>query len=440
MLQAACFDPKEPSEEGTDTQATTTSGGTDSTSAPSTVSGGDTMSSTSGGTTDGTTGDAASTGTTGDEALESSTGDEPLVAESSSGESSTGGSDTPACGVDDGDPCDCPSNYYGPTCAIYFDEIDLPVGHNQGTVTAVSRDGTTVVGASRGTGTRTVALRWRDGTSESLGALDQDSEAFAVNGDGSIVVGDASITIPSSGGTTTVGFIWDGTFDDLSLPSYGTFAHARGISSDGTIIVGWGDDDAEHRAIRWVNEGVDTVPSIDPLYFESISPDGAVVGGAIRYGSNPMSAVVWTASGTTALEGLAGYAGGVVLASSTDGTVRAGYVREDEGTDDVPVRWVGASIAEIVGPERLHGRALGISGDGEVIVGTAGSEAFLCRNGTDAAPTMERLASVLEDAGVDLTNWTLTEAADVSADGRTIVGNAQRGAVATPWILRLPAP
>src|SRR5690606_4704282 len=108
--------------------------------------------------------------------------------------------------------------------------------------------------------------------------------------------------------------------------------------------------------------------------------------------------------------------------------------------DDVPVRWVGASIAEIVGPERLHGRALGISGDGEVIVGTAGSEAFLCRNGTDAAPTMERLASVLEDAGVDLTNWTLTEAADVSADGRTIVGNAQRGAVATPWILRLPAP
>src|SRR5690606_31055419 len=84
VLQAACFDPKEPSGEGTDTQASATmSGGTDSTSAPSTVSGVDTMSSTSGETTDGTTGDAASTGTTGDEALESSTGDEPQIGRAS---------------------------------------------------------------------------------------------------------------------------------------------------------------------------------------------------------------------------------------------------------------------------------------------------------------------------------------------------------------------
>lgn len=444
VLQGACFDPKDPvtpGESDTDTSATG-SGGTATSSSAATET--DLPSTSS--TTRGTTGEADTSETTGEEAGETSTGDETTAGEVSSsetsGELSTGeSSSTNACGVEDGDPCDCPPNRYGVTCEIYFDEIDLPVGHNQGSVTAVSRDGTTVVGSSRGTLTNTVAMRWRDGTSESLGVLaaDQDTVANAVSGDGSVVVGDAELTGASSGSVVTVGFIWDGTLDDLPLPAYGTFAHALDISSDGSLIVGWGDSDGEHRALHWVNEGVETVPSVDPLFFESVSPDGTVIGGTISSGSRPRSPIVWS-SETTVLDGLEGYSGGVVLASSTDGSVRAGYVQEDDGTDELPVRWIGTSVAEIVGPERLHGRALGISGDGNTIVGSAGNEAFLCRNGTDATPTMERLAALLADAGVDLTSWTLTEAVDVSADGLTIVGNARRGSVETPWILRLPAP
>jgi len=346
------------------------------------------------------------------------------------------------CGVEGGEPCECPNNYFGPACAIYFDAIDLPLGHNQGTVTAVSRDGTTVVGSSRGTSTNTIALRWRGGTSESLGVLQSgyNTLALAVNGDGSVVVGDAEVPVGTSGSVTTVGFIWDGGLDDLPLPEFGTVAHALAISSDGETIVGWGDNDGEHRALRWVNEGVSTVPGIDPLFFESLSPDGSLAGGYMRSGATPGTPMVW-ASGTTAIGGLTGYSGGSVLASSTDGSIRIGYLQANSGSDNLAVRWIGTTAVSLMGDgDPSRARALGVSGDGSTIVGSADSQAFLCRNGTAASPTMELLAPWLADAGVDLTSWTLTEAVDVSQDGRTIVGNAQRGAVSTPWILRLPAP
>jgi probable HAF family extracellular repeat protein len=67
-------------------------------------------------------------------------------------------------------------------------------------------------------------------------------------------------------------------------------------------------------------------------------------------------------------------------------------------------------------------RALGVSDDGDTVVGwatsAAGQEAFVW---TPAAG-LERLADRLASEGLDLGGWTLVEATGVSASGRTIVG------------------
>jgi len=66
--------------------------------------------------------------------------------------------------------------------------------------------------------------------------------------------------------------------------------------------------------------------------------------------------------------------------------------------------------------------ARGVSSDGSVVVGhgstALGIEAFIW----DATNGMRNLRTVLVDAGLNLTGWTLQEAKGVSADGLTIVG------------------
>jgi len=66
--------------------------------------------------------------------------------------------------------------------------------------------------------------------------------------------------------------------------------------------------------------------------------------------------------------------------------------------------------------------ARGVSSDGSVIVGcgnsASGMEAFLW----DDVNGMRNLRTVLVDSGLDLTDWQLTSATGISADGLTIVG------------------
>jgi len=80
----------------------------------------------------------------------------------------------------------------------------------------------------------------------------------------------------------------------------------------------------------------------------------------------------------------------------------------------VPPGWTGSGAADV-------------SGDGSIVVGTAGrplgpgteSRAIIW----DAVHGMRILQDVLEtDYGLDLTGWTLWEATDISTDGRAIVG------------------
>jgi probable HAF family extracellular repeat protein len=86
-------------------------------------------------------------------------------------------------------------------------------------------------------------------------------------------------------------------------------------------------------------------------------------------------------------------------------------------------------------------RALGVSDDGDTVVGwgttAAGEEAFVWT----PASGIQRLADVLASQGVDLTGWTLVRATGVSASGRTIVGwGANPGAQTEGFVATLAAP
>ncbi|MEZ6120064.1 MAG: hypothetical protein R3C28_26325 [Pirellulaceae bacterium] len=79
---------------------------------------------------------------------------------------------------------------------------------------------------------------------------------------------------------------------------------------------------------------------------------------------------------------------------------------------------------------------LAVSGDGSVIVGSSvvgPSEEDRIAFIWNAEHGMQRLSDVLIEEGVDLANWSLTEATSISADGTIIAGNGSGGA----WIATL---
>jgi probable HAF family extracellular repeat protein len=282
-----------------------------------------------------------------------------------------------------------------------------------------------VVGASRtgATGAPT-AFRWKNGTLTSLGVLSGgESVAYASSSDGAVVVGDARLSA-----TQTVGFRWSSNnIEALELASYGTYSTARDISDDGSVIVGWGDRDLEQRALVWTNLVVATRGSIDPLYFNAVTPSGSI------YAGKMVSAPMVYESSSTELGLLNGYTGGEVLALTQSGSTRGvGYL--NGGSNERAVRWTLGGDAVDLGTLAGASRALGISADGTTIVGTSNNQAFIW----DSDNGMRALETVLSDAGVDLDGWALQSATGVSADGETVVGNGTHGSVTEAFRAVLP--
>jgi len=91
----------------------------------------------------------------------------------------------------------------------------------------------------------------------------------------------------------------------------------------------------------------------------------------------------------------------------------------------------------------VNGRALAVSGDGSIIVGTSASaigdhEAFIW----DEAHGMRNLRELLvNDYGLDLAGWILRAATGISDDGTVIVGwgRAPTGNQ-TGWVAYIPEP
>jgi uncharacterized membrane protein len=176
-----------------------------------------------------------------------------------------------------------------------------------------------------------------------------------------------------------------------------------------------------------------------------VSADGsAVVGDSFGWGEQV--AFRWTKDG--GMKRLATPFASTAKAISADGRIVVGALYGDDDSNTA-VSWADDAVPQRLEqlPDRPHATALGVSGDGSMIVGTAWArlpngevtpgEAFIWQPQLG----MRELHQVLSESGLDLTGWRLEAARDISADGLTIVGTGTgpRG-VQEAWVVVLPEP
>jgi probable HAF family extracellular repeat protein len=260
-------------------------------------------------------------------------------------------------------------------------------GGNKSYAYAASQDGSVIVGASdSGTGDLQ-AFRWTPSTGlVALGTLpgDSTSQAFDVASNGALVVG-------KSGNRAMV---WTAGDSMQPLPGTGSGSTARGVSGDGTAIVGstTSEDYNGLRAFRWTAGcGLVNITPREEMGSEAfgVSADGYTVGG--NFGNHD-DAFIWT-----------------------------------------PIS--GAIYPEIIDPEgAMDSVASDASADGSVVVGQ-GADAIIWDKTRCGAVYVEDVLT--DELGLDLTGWQLDSARAVSDDGLTIAGSGSGPDGHSAWIARL---
>lgn len=288
--------------------------------------------------------------------------------------------------------------------------------------TALSADGSTVVGVSYGFDGSRRAFRWSAVTGlTDLGSLNNatDNATMAISGDGSMSAGFSGsegfratpaglqnlghliaggVNTPlgmSADGSLIVGsenslpFLWRATSGISALPTLAgaPSGQAGAISPDGTFIAG----NLGLNLVRWIG----TTPSVlatfsSDLYVagNSLSSEGTVIGGRVlRAGANTTDAIAWVEGvGVRVLPDLpGGDPNAALLGLTADGLTGVGI------GSDIPF-WTTATVWAANGPA-------------------------------------QRLEDILAAQGVDLSYWySLDEAFAISPDGRFIVGSGTVGA------------
>ena len=165
----------------------------------------------------------------------------------------------------------------------------------------ISGDGSTMFGLAWTTGGNTLACTWRSDTGiRSLGTsvANRSTRANAANLDGSVVVG-------WQDGITGFrqGCIWNNGVQRLLFFANGQPAsEALGVSADGNVVVGLGNESNGYHAWRWtVATGiVDILPRQDWqdwIYMSGsatgVSADGNTIVGYYRFGGTPYDGHGW---------------------------------------------------------------------------------------------------------------------------------------------------
>jgi probable HAF family extracellular repeat protein len=318
---------------------------------------------------------------------------------------------------------------------------------------SVSSDGSVVVGmGSTPSGDR--VFRWtRGGVAVSLGTLPGGtySNGGVVSHDGSVVVGTSASTVGERA------FRWaSGVMENLgTLPPVegGLMSFGYGVSGDGFVVVGMGDDnDSPQLGVRWTSAGGMTrLGTLGGPYSiaGAANLDGSVVvGDSTTPGGS--HAFRWTAaSGMLDLGTLPGGTGSLAGAVSDDGAVAAGTsntfmnglyrTRATRWITDGGGTTTSLNLGVLTGMS--YSRAYGVSNDGAVAVGLSGNDIEHERATLwNASMGLVDLNTYLPTLGINLTGWTLTSAYEVTGDGRTIVGNGTHNGVSEGWVATIPPP
>ena len=294
---------------------------------------------------------------------------------------------------------------------------------------SVSTDGSIVVGNYTNDST-SHAFLWTQKTGMmSLGNLPdtsfRQSWASKISGDGTVVVGYGD---PGSGRDSYKGFKWTREVGMVIIGSLNASSRSLpfDVSENGSVIVG----DGGEQTFRWTQGGriigLGVLPGTTRSRAVAVSADGSVVvGSSYTADWNLEQAFIWTQnSGMVGLGHLPGKSISFALDVSPDGSVVIGTAASSSGYPGF--RWTQSTgmvnIGHLPGKKTTHPG--GVSSHGSIIVGASfsdptHSDAFIW----DADHGMRTLQSVLQsDYGLDLTGWALQNAADISPDGRIIVG------------------
>jgi uncharacterized membrane protein len=162
-----------------------------------------------------------------------------------------------------------------------------------GTAVDISLDGKVIIGV--GVGSPSQGFRKVGSVTTPLGELHAGggSSVFATNGDGSVVVGDASL---NGGGRAATR--WTAALGLIALPKLVNWYSpaARDVSTDGKVIVGHTKDPADTVAVKW--SGADLSPSLlGPGQALCTNSDGTVIGGYSFLGDGSQVATIWDSGG-----------------------------------------------------------------------------------------------------------------------------------------------
>lgn len=303
--------------------------------------------------------------------------------------------------------------------------------------TAVSADGSVVVGTGCTThGVR--AFRWTasQGIAE-IPAPDGMVETWAtgVSADGAYVSGYGRAGDSPPYGYAGFRYHISGVMNVIAVT--GSDVIAKGISGDGSMIVGtsWSTD-ADNEAFFWTeDDGLTRLSGLagqaGRTNAEAISDDGLVIVGDRIYDGAPYrDCFVWTEAGVS------GFSAHTVNAVSRDGSLVVGGLDNHDTSLFEAYRWTAETGTLPLGtclPD-YHSRALGVSGDGSIIVGYVQNNAGFDEQKAfiwDQQHGMRLLQNVLEeDYGFDLSGWKMDEqwaswkATAISQNASTIVGTA----------------
>ncbi|MET3613298.1 putative HAF family extracellular repeat protein [Rhizobium aquaticum] len=314
-------------------------------------------------------------------------------------------------------------------------------GAGKSWATAVSADGTTVVGGNGGDVFRFVqggTMQPIPGFLQAAGINGTSGLATAVNANGTVVVGWAY-----NSQRQEIPIIWTATNGASVLdPNNPVFAIPNAVSADGTRVVG-DRPGTESSAFLWTQgvgyEALNTLDNRSSSHGVGISYDGNVAVYNVDDGNGTglnSRAYRWTANSTIALSRLNNGNAVHATAVSGDGMVVVGYAN-DGNLNNVQRAFAWRlvnGVGTMTSLDILNGgsvsRANAVNRDGSVIVGIAdidGQNAITRGFRWTQATGMITVEQWLQNNGVAVGNNQTTTATGVSADGNVVVGWLRNG-------------
>lgn len=307
---------------------------------------------------------------------------------------------------------------------------------------AISADGSAVAGTTlRVNPFRQSAFRWTTTSGiQSLGLLPgtQSSYGLGINATGTTVIGGTNSSTGSDRGFRWTGNAGGGTMQTISPPNGVRATRGIASSSDGQFVGGMINlNSGRQHAMRWnsatgVCEDLGTpLPDSDSIAY-AINATGRIVVGWCTGGA------CFSVDGSSMqfIEQLPFLIGTTARAITPGGEFVAGDLNSSNGVQ--LCRWTMATrsredLGTLAGSTETRGH--GITADGAVIVGTTNTGRAILW--TEATGIVD-LNTLFPSLGLNLTEWELTAALAVSADGTAMAGVGRRngGQYDQAWIVR----